>query len=91
MTDETEPAPPAQIPPSIRFHAPARAAVTLHCPNCGEDVALEATFGTRLVRDSDGSTTLALRTRAPKIAHSCDQLSLELEGRDRVATGPLAR
>jgi hypothetical protein len=63
--------------PALRFQAPNVATVTLICPTCGEYVQLEARFGARLTRDSDGATNLALRTRAPKVAHSCDQLTLE--------------
>ena len=36
--------------------------------------------------DSDGTTTLTLRTKAAKIAHSCDQMTL-----DAVSSGPLVR
>lgn len=66
--------------------APAKASVTLTCPVCGATVAIVASLFARVTRDSDGTSALALRTRAPKSAHSCDQMTLE-----GATTGALVR
>lgn len=64
--------------------APAKVATILKCPSCGETATVEATLSARVVRDSDGSGFLALRTRAAKVAHVCGQLSIGLVEGPRV-------
>lgn len=68
-----------------RVEAPADVTVVLPCPDCGAAVSVLAHLSARRVRDSDGTTTLALRTRAAKVAHMCGQVELGL------ASGPLSR
>jgi hypothetical protein len=68
------------------LQAPLRASVTLTCPVCGMSTAVVASLFARVTRDSDGTSALALRTRAPKSAHSCDQMTLE-----GATTGALVR
>ncbi len=72
--------------PTLILRIPTRARVILPCPDCGADTAVAASFFARRTKDSDGTIALTLRTRAPKIAHSCDQMTL-----DAAATGPLSR
>lgn len=68
------------------IQSPADASVTLTCPICSVAVQLVARLFTRVTRDSDGTSALTLRTRAPKVAHTCDQLTLE-----GAVTGPRTR
>lgn len=85
--DDLLPGEPTRIAEAVaaRLAIPCRVSVMLTCPSCDDVVDVEATLGARLVRDTDGTTTLALRTRAPKVAHTCGQLGLGL------ATGALVR
>lgn len=87
MREELPPA-EAAYPPTDRtgspFAAPARVAVILRCPSCHESTTVEATLSARVVRDSDGTGHLALRTRAAKVAHLCGQQSLGLAEGPRV-------
>lgn len=68
------------------LHVPVRIRAILTCPDCGLEVAVAASMFARRTKDSDGTTSIALRTKAPKVAHSCDQLTL-----DAAATGDLSR
>lgn len=84
--DDERPDGSAAPEPTVILRAPCKARVVLTCPDCQADVAVDASLFARRTRDSDGTTTLALRTRAAKVAHSCDQLTL-----DAAASGPLVR
>jgi hypothetical protein len=84
--DDDELDEPVQIARTITAPSPIR--VILMCPDCKRTTIVEAKLFARRTRDSDGTTTLALRTKAPKVAHSCDQLGLGLDG---AATGDLVR
>jgi hypothetical protein len=75
----------AELMPPRQVSAPAELSVVLPCPDCHVATAVDARLFVRRTRDSDGTITLALRTRAPKVAHSCDQIELGL------ATGSLVR
>lgn len=72
--------------PELLIRAPARARIVLTCPDCGADATIAASMFARRVKDSDGTITLALRVKAAKLAHGCDQLTL-----DAAATGELVR
>lgn len=89
MTAEPTPLHPLRVIVPDDGETSTRLAVGLTCPTCGQPAELEAKLSARLVRDSDGTTTLALRTRAPKVAHLCDQLPLGLTA--PAATGPHSR
>ena len=65
--------------------APVIVSVILKCPGCDETATVEARLSARIVKDSDGTGSLALRTRAAKVAHVCGQQSLGL------AEGPRSR
>jgi hypothetical protein len=64
---------------------PAKAAIRLECPLCEQAETVTATLRTRLVRDQDGTGSLALRVRSAKAEHVCGQLGLGL------AEGPRER
>lgn len=68
------------------LHVPLKARVVLPCPDCGDEVVIDAQLFGRRTKDSDGTTTLTLRTKAAKVSHSCGQLTL-----DSQASGPLTR
>lgn len=53
-------------------------AIELTCPTCGAIVTVPASVGARVVKDSDGSGSLAVRVRAVKIPHLCEQQELKL-------------
>lgn len=59
--------------------APCKVAIELTCPQCGGIHTVPASIGARLIRDSDGSGTLAIRARAAKVPHLCGQLTLTLD------------
>lgn len=84
--DDPKPDGSSRPDPELLIRAPASARVVLTCPDCGADAALAAKLFARRTKDSDGTITLTLRVRAAKLAHSCDQLTL-----DGAATGPLTR
>lgn len=73
------------VPGDPELRTPIVANVLLECPNCQAQTMIAATFRTRLVRDHDGTGSLALRTKAAKVEHVCGQPTLGLlEGpRDR--------
>jgi hypothetical protein len=77
---------PARPPRAMSrpLHAPVRISVVLECPSCAETQTVEATLSARVVKDSDGTGNLALRTRAAKAAHVCGQQSLGLGEGPRV-------
>lgn len=58
--------------------APATVHVILSCPHCGETATIGAKLYARMTKDSDGTGALALRTRAAKVGHVCDQETLGL-------------
>lgn len=60
------------------IEAPATVSVVLSCPDCTMPTTITAKLFTRRTKDSDGTTSLALRTKAPKAAHICGQTSLGL-------------
>lgn len=66
---------------SIR--TPAELSAILVCPDCERETAVAVKIQTRLVRDQDGDATLALRTKAAKVRHDCDQPDLGLAEGDR--------
>lgn len=69
--------------PGTTIRTPAEVSVVLVCPDCDMETAVAAKFQTRLVRDQDGDATLALRTKAAKVRHDCDQPDLGLAEGDR--------
>lgn len=74
----------------VVLYPPLTLPVVLTCPSCGELATIEAKLSARVTKDSDGSGALALRTRAPKAAHTCDQLALPL-GPTPIAEGARSR
>jgi hypothetical protein len=66
------------------LQAPVRLALILRCPSCNESATVEATLSARVVRDSDGTGHIALRTRAAKVGHVCGQIALGLVEGPRV-------
>lgn len=77
--------------PDVIVTAPSPLRVILACPDCHRTTMVEAKLFARRTRDSDGTTTLALRTKAPKVAHSCAQLGFGLDGEGGLITGDLSR
>lgn len=73
------------IPLARQVALPVELSLRLPCPDCDELEIVAARLFVRRTRDSDGTTSLTVRTRAPKIAHSCGQTSLGL------TSGPLTR
>lgn len=86
--DPDEPRPDGTVPdaPPAIINAPVKARVIVPCPDCRESVVIDARLFARRVKDSDGSTSISLRTRAPKVTHDCGQLTLDAQ-----ATGDLSR
>lgn len=76
---------PDDEPEHAPVGTPSVLEVELTCPECETLVRVEARLQTRLVRDQDGTGTLALRTRAAKVQHLCGQGTLGL------AEGPRER
>jgi hypothetical protein len=67
-----------------RVETPADLDVVLVCPRCGAVEAVGAKLRTRLVIDQgDGGTTLSLRARSLKLAHACEQITMESLARDQ--------
>jgi len=60
------------------LEAPLTTDVILVCPRCAQSVTITATLSARVVLDSDGTGTLALRTKAAKAGHVCGQTTLGL-------------
>lgn len=58
--------------------APLELDVIVACPRCGGTVTIYTKLSARVTLDSDGTGTLALRTKAAKAAHVCGQASLGL-------------
>lgn len=84
-SDDLLPGEPTPISPrSRRLTAPIAIDVTIACPSCGQTATVNAKLSARVVRDSDGSGHLALRTRAAKAAHVCNQTVLGLAEGERV-------
>lgn len=60
------------------IQTPVVVSVVLVCPRCQAAHATAAKLQTRMTRDQDGTGHLALRVRAPKVMHLCDQPTLGL-------------
>lgn len=69
---------PIAGPAGAVITAPATISVILSCPQCDEPMTVTARLFARMTRDSEGSGALALRTRAAKVEHTCDQPTLGL-------------
>lgn len=74
----------------VVLYPPMTVPIVLTCPSCGDLATVEAKLSARVTKDSDGSGAIALRTRAPKAAHICGQLALDL-GPTPIAEGPRSR
>lgn len=63
---------------------PAEISAMLVCPSCGMDVRVNAKLFARVTKDSDGAGALALKLKAPKAQHVCDQLTMGLDEGARI-------
>lgn len=72
------------VPIRTQVSTPAELSVMLICPQCGLDVTIAARLFARVTKDTDGSGALAVKLKAPKAQHVCDQLSLGIVEGSRV-------
>lgn len=65
------------------IQTPAELDFVLECPECSEVFTVHAKFHTRRTQDQGGDGTLALRTKAAKVAHRCGEPTLGLAEGER--------
>jgi hypothetical protein len=53
---------------------------TATCPHCGQVAVLTVSIASRLVAVRGETARLGLRVKSSKVAHACDQLTLDAVG-----------
>lgn len=62
------------------IRTPGTAMVMVTCPNCDAQGRIVVQVHARVTKDSDGTSTLGVRVKAPKLPHDCAQTALPLDG-----------
>lgn len=58
--------------------APETVRVVVSCPRCDQTATVAVRLNSRATFDDDGTGTLSLRSKAPKVPHVCGQQQLDL-------------